>query len=331
MTNPAHPTLCRSPLLPRPDADNVRYPPILAALFLGVLFVLGARTFTSWFLYSVLGVPPIPNIIDALLFFVVMFAIVMLVLYLWLRFYERRRTSALLGTTTGPLRRILRGVLIGSAFPLLTVPILLATGNVGVDTEQSPAPVGLTAIPTVLIAAVVVLPIPAIGEEIVARGWLLQSMAARLRRRASRRGGSSTHNPPYPPHALAAAVICSSLAYALWHGVTDPANPFLPALNLFLFGLFWALYALKEGSLIGVCAAHTSYNWTQANLLGFDNYGRPPDGGSLLNLRLLDPGLLTGSPDGPSTTGGLLTTVLVLAALCLFSLLHLLHRRRTLH
>lgn len=47
------------------------------------------------------------------------------------------------------------------------------------------------------------------------------------------------------------------------------ANDLLPLINVFLFGVFAALYALYNGSLWGIAAWHAVWNWVQGSVFGF--------------------------------------------------------------
>jgi len=43
--------------------------------------------------------------------------------------------------------------------------------------------------------------------------------------------------------------------------------------NLALYGLFAALYALREGGIWGISAQHTAWNWAQGNIFGLQVSG----------------------------------------------------------
>jgi hypothetical protein len=87
--------------------------------------------------------------------------------------------------------------------------------------------------------------------------------------------------------------------------------------NLFLYGLFAAFYALHEGDLWGVCAFHSVWNWVQGNIFGFEVSGGAFGGSSLLKLQESGPDWFTGGKFGPE--GGLAVT-LVLVAGCVWLL-----------
>jgi membrane protease YdiL (CAAX protease family) len=108
-------------------------------------------------------------------------------------------------------------------------------------------------------------------------------------------------------------VIISSLVFAVLHSLNPNLSP-VAILNLALFGLFTALYALYERGLWGVFSLHSVWNWAQGNLLGFEVSGMAPPGGTLFDLMEVGPDIITGGPFGPE--GGLsVTAVLIISCL----------------
>jgi hypothetical protein len=103
-------------------------------------------------------------------------------------------------------------------------------------------------------------------------------------------------------------ILSSSLVFAVLHSLNPNLNP-IAILNLFLFGLFTALYALYEGGLWGVFSLHTVWNWAQGNLFGFEVSGLARPVGTLFDLMEVGPDAITGGPFGPE--GGLAVTVVL--------------------
>lgn len=106
-------------------------------------------------------------------------------------------------------------------------------------------------------------------------------------------------------------VLASVLVFAMLHGLNPSVGP-LPLFNLALFGLFAALYALREGSLWGVCALHSVWNWMQGNVFGLAVSGNSGSGPTLWDLGAAGPDRWTGGSFGPE--GGLSVTLVLLAA-----------------
>jgi hypothetical protein len=86
-------------------------------------------------------------------------------------------------------------------------------------------------------------------------------------------------------------------------------------INLGLYGLFAALYALREESLWGICAFHSIWNWAQGNLFGLEVSGQSVSGGMIFNLMESGPDWLTGGAFGPE--GGLATTIVLLLSMAI--------------
>lgn len=135
--------------------------------------------------------------------------------------------------------------------------------------------------------------IQGLSEEVVCRGFLMQSLASR-----------------YP---ATVAITLNSLLFALLH-ILNPGMSFIAFLNLFLFGVFASIYMWKRGSIWGVAAIHTAWNFTQGSFLGV-----------LVSGNMIGPSIFTTTRDQELTwvNGGafgleggvVITGVLVLAIL----------------
>jgi uncharacterized protein len=183
-----------------------------------------------------------------------------------------------------------RGLLVGLVMFGAVVGLMAALGYVEWENggTQAQGAAALGGVLLVLVGWVV----QGAAEEAITRGWLLPVIGARYR--------------------PALGIVLSALVFAVYHSLNPNLSP-VAVLNLFLFGLFAALYALLEGGLWGVFALHTMWNWAQGNLFGFEVSGDEPAGGMLVNLTEAGPDLLTGGAFGPE--GGLLVTIVLLAGL----------------
>lgn len=133
------------------------------------------------------------------------------------------------------------------------------------------------------------------------RGWLMQLVASR--------------------HGLVIAIVINSVLFAILHGgnIAPSKELALALANLILFGVMISLYAIKEGSLWGVCAWHTAWNW----LLGV-GFGLEVSGGRMavqslvIDLAPKDgaPWWLTGGAFGPEAS--VVTTIVLLAGCAYF-------------
>lgn len=100
-------------------------------------------------------------------------------------------------------------------------------------------------------------------EEVLTRGWMLPLLGKR-------------YNVPF-------AIGVTSLFFMLLHSGNDGMT-LMPIINLILFGVFAALYVVKEENIWGVCGMHSAWNWMQGNVLGIAVSGTEPAGGSLLKF-----------------------------------------------
>ena len=228
------------------------------------------------------------------------FGLTTLLLLLWVWLFERRGPSALGLNAKGPMRFV-RGYLIGLAFLLTVVGVIWAAGGYVVEGAGA---FGSTAVGAALLPIGMLMLgyiIQGSSEELLFRGWLMQLIASR--------------------HGIWIAVIGNSVLFALAHaGNIEPSNELYVGLaNIVLFGLFISLYAVREGSLWGVCGWHAAWNWLLGLGFGLEVSGQVTETTPLITDLTGAPGAawwLTGSTFGPEaslvTTGVLLLGVIVL-------------------
>ena len=186
---------------------------------------------------------------------------VILIVWLWLKAYEKRALTSIGLESSGALRKLGVGAAIG--FGAFTVWLLIAYATGAVVLEPSPPQiVGSRALLGVLIASVGVL-IAAAAEEVVFRGWALGVISARS--------------------TPALGVILSSVLFALPHALNDDIT-LLAMLNIGLYGAVLALWALLQGNIWGVIGFHWLWNFAQFNLYGFDVTETETLGGALVNF-----------------------------------------------
>lgn len=223
------------------------------------------------------------------------FAPIFLLLWGWLKWYEKRPFWTLGLERRGAWFYYLRGVLAGLLMFALSVGVSAGLGFMAVEESSAAQPQGLAALVGVLLVFLG-WTVQGPAEEVLARGWLLPVIGAR-------------HKPLW-------AVIISSLVFAGYHALNfvnldlEPLVIFIALSNLFLFGVFTALYVLYEGGLWGVFGIHAAWNWAQGNVFGLEVSGQPAAGGTLFNLMEAGPDVITGGPFGPE--GGLAVTVVLL-------------------
>jgi len=222
------------------------------------------------------------------------FGLTAILVLLWAQLFERRGPSALGLNASGPARFV-RGYLIGLAFLMAVVGVIWAAGGYVVEGSGAfgSAPVGAALLPIgVLMLGFI---IQGSTEELLFRGWLMQLIASR--------------------HGLWIAVIGNSALFALAHaGNIEPSKELYVGLaNIVLFGLFISLYAVREGSLWGVCGWHAAWNWLLGLGFGLEVSGQVIDTVPLITDLSAAPGAawwLTGAAFGPEAS--LVTTAVLL-------------------
>jgi membrane protease YdiL (CAAX protease family) len=224
------------------------------------------------------------------------FGLYVVQLWLWVRFRERRSVATLGLHRQGASWRLLRGALVGVAVYLAILTVLVLTGMAGVRSEPSAGPGWALSVAALI--ALVGWAVQGPAEELLFRGWLLPVVTARA--------------------GLRWGIAVSSGLFALTHLLGGDVN-LMMFLNLLLFGVFFAVWALREGSLWGVFGWHAAVNWVSENLVvvGEGAGVGPLTYGLLLGLDESGPDLLTGGTVGVESS--LITTAVLvvgIAAIC---------------
>lgn len=238
---------------------------------------------------------------------VLMHAPIFCLLWLWLRYYERRPFLSL-GITFGPgaWRQHALGFGFGLAFVAGWVALQSLIGNLRVE-EWWREPVLLLWLPLAYLTRILMISI----EEILYRGWMLQSVSERW--------------------GVPAGVAVSSGAFALFHFasplmILGPMHDFhwVLALNLVLWSVFAALLTLIGRSLWAAFAFHAAPLWLATNVVvAIDGQWQPGWAAVIVSHPKGSP--LLGEAAKAAMTTGLPTTALF-AALCVGAFL--VYRRR---
>lgn len=270
----------------------------VAAIVLGLVFMIGGQlaaflpAVATGFVSRGGGSDGWPQLAYQL---VAAFGLGSVLVLLWAWLFERRGPAALGLNARGPMR-FLRGYLLGLAFLLTVVGVIWAAGGYVVEGTGAfgSAAVGAALLPIgVLLLGFI---IQGSSEELLFRGWLMQLIASR--------------------HGLWFAVIGNSALFALAHaGNIEPSNELYVGLaNIVLFGLFISLYAVREGSLWGVCGWHAAWNWLLGLGFGLEVSGQVVETTPLITDLTGAPGAawwLTGAGFGPEAS--LVSTAVLLA------------------
>ncbi|GAB1471818.1 type II CAAX endopeptidase family protein [Chloroflexota bacterium] len=218
------------------------------------------------------------------------FSLIYVILWAWLKWVEKRPFWTLGYELKHALSQYSRGFIIGAVMFAGSVGILALFGSVSFE-KGDPSQQGLAAIGGVILVLLGWI-VQGGAEEVLIRGWVLPVIGAR-----------------YKPWI---GLLVSSLIFALLHGL-NPGLSAIALVNLALFGVFAGLYAMREGSLWGVSALHSVWNWVQGNFFGFQVSGTDAGGGTLINLMETGTDWLTGGKFGPE--GGLAVTIVLLGSI----------------
>ncbi len=154
---------------------------------------------------------------------------------------EKRRLFTLGFVKKGAVTEYLSGLLIGLILFSAAYGIIILSGEaefIGLNTEMS---VGI------IIAFFLGFMIQGASEEILLRSYFFVS-------------GAANSN-------VVISVFVSSALFAMMH-YSNLGISIMAIVNLFLFGVFAALYFLRRGSIWGICAIHSVWNFAQGNIFG---------------------------------------------------------------
>ena len=107
-------------------------------------------------------------------------------------------------------------------------------------------------------------------------------------------------------------ILISSAYFGALHLMNPGVSPW-SVVNLVLFGIFAAVFAIYKKSLWGVCALHSAWNFAQGNVFGFLVSGMDAEGGKLITSRITENNIINGGTFGPE--GGIMTTVVLVIAI----------------
>ena len=219
---------------------------------------------------------------------VVSFGPIFVLVWFWLKVFERRPLWTLGLERSGWLFKYLRGAIWGTLMIAAAIGLPAIFGYMRLEWGDLSLGVAATSALVVLLGWMV----QGAAEEVLFRGFLFQIIGVRV--------------------GLFAGMLVSSVLFALLHIFNENIG-LLALVNLILFGLFAAVYSLREGGLWGIFALHTAWNWAQANLFGMKVSGVPIHLTPVVNIKEVGPDWFTGGLFGPE--GGLGVTLILLAGL----------------
>ena len=233
------------------------------------------------------------NLFSTLYFQLGVFVFIALVIFFWVKVVEKRPIRTL-GFFKGHIwLNLLKGWGLGTLLLLVSFLGTYLLGGlefVKVDFSQKTLLYILSLIPFWFIQGGT--------EELVTRGWLLQTVTNKLN--------------------LSWGIAISSSFFSILHlgnqGVTA-----LSLISIVLVGVLMALYMLKTDNIWGVAALHGAWNFAQGNLVGVAVSGQNA-GGSLLHFQARSgvPDWLSGGAFG--LEGNLVTCLVLLVGIVILRL-----------
>ena len=173
------------------------------------------------------------------------FAGVWLALWAWMRFVEQRPMNCL--GFRGHSNDVWIGVAIAVAILVIDVVVMTTSGQV---TMLWARPSAMAVV--LIVAAILLFLVQGCAEEVVLRGHLMQTVAARW--------------------GIIAGVSIQAVLFAVLHGA-NPGVSVVAVVNIALFGLMLGVLVLWRGSLWPAVGFHGVWNWLQGPVLGFDVSG----------------------------------------------------------
>lgn len=216
------------------------------------------------------------------------FSLISILVFIFARVFEKRKPIHLgFSNRNKPFRKYLRGFVIGMILISACTLFLILSKNISLVSNKNGYTGSKAFIPVFIILFGWI--IQGASEEILVRGWFMSSVGMK-------------HNIPL-------AVFSSSLLFTIIH-LGNSNLSVLSLTNLFIFGVFAALYSILDESIWGICGLHTTWNWFQGNVVGFEVSGANPAGGKLLDFTNTGADVLTGGSFG--LEGGLTVTVVLI-------------------
>ena len=247
-------------------------------------------------LFTRSGVPrfsaELQPVIEQIVMNVAMFGAMFAGMWVWLRFWIGRPFGTLGWDRPVPWSRPLRGA--GAAFVMVSITCGLSAAWGVMSSPGLLSKFGSAAY-ALRLSSLLAFFVQGPAEETLFRGWLMPVIGARHR----------------PWVAVIGSSILFSSAHALNRGIT-----WFGFVNLFLFGLCAALFALRDGSLWFAGAWHGAWNWTMGDLFGFTLDGSPRIG-LFASLDAHGPAIFSGGSFGPD--GGLVCSAVLLTAIAYLS------------
>ena len=241
--------------------DNVKLslyiPPIWLAILISIVFIHVGEIFAGIIIGTVLAMvnPTADQAIVmevfghyGIFFQLGSFFFMSLLVFLWVKFIEKRPFSSLGFFKKGWLKELGRGFLIGAAQFSLVVALLLLTGTGSLELAE------LSLEPVLFILALIPFWILQGGtEELVTRGWLFPAVSDKSN--------------------IFIGILISSALFGALH-LFNPGVTVLSIVNIILDGIFACFLMLKYDNMWVLAGMHGAWNFVQGNIYGIQVSGQ---------------------------------------------------------
>ncbi len=200
--------------------------------------------------------------------------------------FDGRRLATLGIFKNGAFAEYIVGLLIGAIMFSAVYGIMYLSGGVNFNGISTKLHIGA------LVAFLFAYMVQGMSEELLLRGYYMC-------------GIGSFSSIPF-------SIFVSSIAFAILHFGNNGMSIFA-FINIFLFGLFTALYFLRRGSIWGVAAIHATWNYVQGQIFGCNvsgNYATSSLFETSLNNKSA---IFNGGAFGPE--GGLAVTIVLVVGI----------------
>jgi len=213
---------------------------------------------------------------------------VILCFFIYIKLFEKRPFHTIGLKQDRKLRKYIIGASIAIAMQLsyFLIILIFGWGEVVSQPINATAGMGISAVGLVLLFLLGFM-IQGASEEIVVRGWMMPVLSAHYK--------------------IPTAIAITSVFFGLLH-IFNPNINYLSIINLILYGVFAALYAILDGGLWGIFAQHSIWNWFMGNVLGLPVSGIIFGNASIIETKLIGPTFITGGSFGPE--GGVIVTLI---------------------
>ncbi len=227
-----------------------------------------------------------------IIFLIMLFSEILMIAVacLFCKLIQKRKMSTMGFVKKGMIKEYLIGAAVGFAIFSIAVLIGVVTGGLKIEGISPTFSLGL------FLSYLFGFMIQGMAEEVLCRGYFMVSYAR--------------------AHKVYAAVIANALVFAALH-LANSGITVLSFVNLVLFGIFASVYFIRRGSLWGIGALHSIWNFVQGNFYGILVSGNPVDGALLSTATVEGKELFSGGSFGLEGSISV-TIVLVVGTLILY-------------